>query len=73
MINNNQKEYCANNNASLIIESLRKIYPNERFSKVVSDFMDSKTYEMLYDFETGMWAESPDYVLEWYLEEKNSK
>ena len=71
MINKSQKEYCANNLAAMVIESLRDMYPEVRFSKLVSDFMDSKTYELLYDFETGMWAEGPDYILEWYLDEQN--
>jgi len=70
MISNDKKEYCANNLASMVIAKLKKTYPNERFSKLVSDFMGSKTYELLYDFDTGMWAEGPDYIFEWYLEEK---
>lgn len=71
MINKSQKEYCANNLAAMVIESLRDMYPEVRFSKLVSDFMDSKTYKLLYDFETGMWSEGPDYILEWYLDEQN--
>ena len=71
MINKSQKEYCANNLAAMAIEQLRNMYPEVRFSKLVSNFMDSKTYELLYDFETGMWAEGPDYILEWYLDEQN--
>lgn len=73
MIKNSQKEYCANNLASLVIERLRQLYPDIRFSKIVSDFMGSETYDLLYDFETGMWAEGPDYILEWYLKENENK
>lgn len=71
MLKKKQKEYCANNLAAMVIEKLRDMYPEVRFSKLVSDFMDSKTYKLLYDFETGMWAEGPDYILEWYLSEQN--
>lgn len=73
MLKNNQKEYCANNLASMVISQLRKLYPEVRYSKLVSDFIDSKTYDLLYDFETGMWAEGPGYILNEYLEEKKLK
>lgn len=71
MLTNKQKEYCANNISAMVISRLRELYPNERYSKLISDFMDSNTYDLLYDFETGMWAEGPGYVLYDYLEEKN--
>lgn len=71
MLTNKQKEYCANNISAMVISRLRELYPNERYSKLISDFMDSNTYDLLYDFETGMWAEGPGYVLNDYLEEKN--
>lgn len=70
MLRNDQKEYCANNIAAMIISRLRQLYPDVKYSKLISDFMDSKTYDLLYDFDTGMWAEGPGYVLAWYLEEK---
>lgn len=69
MIKNNQKEYCANNLAAIVIEKLREKKPDIRFSKLVSDFMGSKTYDMLYDYETGLWSEGPDYILFCYLKE----
>lgn len=73
MLKNSQKEYCANNLASMVISQLRQLYPDVRYSKLVSDFIDSKTYDLLYDFETGLWAEGPGYILNEYLEERKSK
>lgn len=70
MLRNDQKEYCANNLASMVITRLRQLYPEVRYSKLVSDFIDSKTYDLLYDFETGLWAEGPGYILNEYLEER---
>ena len=73
MIKNSQKEYCANNLASTVITKLRINYPDVRYSKLVSDFMDSKTYDKLYDYDTRLWAEGPSYILELYLKEMNEK
>ena len=73
MIKNSQKEYCANNIASYIITQLRIKYPTIRDSKLISDFMMSNTYDMLYNFKTYFWAESYDYVLEEYLNECSYK
>lgn len=73
MLRNDQKEYCANNIAAMVISSLRERFPDVRYSKLISDFMDSKTYDLLYDFDTGMWSEGPGYVLNWYLEENEKK
>ena len=73
MINNSKKEYCANNLSSIVIVKLRKMYPKERFSKLVSDYMGSNVYNLLYDYSTGMWTEGPDYILEEYLLEKQKK
>ena len=72
-IGNDQKEYCANNIAAIMISSLRERFPDASYSKLISDFMVSETYELLYDFDTAMWAEGPGYVLSWYLEEKEMK
>lgn len=71
MLNNRQKEYCANNLASLVIERLRTENPSIRFSKIVSDFMGSKVYDMLYDYKTHFWAEGPDYIYNSYIKERN--
>ena len=28
--------------------------------------LESKTYKCLYDFETGLWQEGPDYLIDTY-------
>lgn len=73
MIKNSQKEYCANNLSSIVISKLRELYPDVRDSKLISDFMVSETYDLLYDFDTGMWADGPDSILEDYLKEIQNK
>ncbi|MBR1590621.1 MAG: hypothetical protein IJ657_06070 [Acidaminococcaceae bacterium] len=48
-------------------------YANEKhipFDQVISDFSRSKTYEDLFDFETEIWKEGPDYLRSLYEEEK---
>lgn len=36
-------------------------------------FGKSSTYESLFDFDTAIWKEGPDYVMELYEEELQSK
>ena len=69
MIKNNQKEYCANNLSRIVINKICEENPDIRRSKLISDFMDSKTYDLLYDFKTGLWAEGPGYIYYMYKEE----
>lgn len=73
MLRIDQKEYCANNLSSICISRLRELFPNIRYSKIVSDFIDSKTYDLLYEFDTGLWAEGPEYILNEYLQELKNK
>jgi hypothetical protein len=46
---------------------------NISFEKAMVQFTASSTYEMLFDFETAVWKEGPDYLLELYEEEINAK
>lgn len=71
MLRIDQKEYCANNIAAMVIAHLRELFPDIRYSKLLSDFIGSKTYDALYDFDTGLWSRGPGYILNEYLEEKN--
>lgn len=36
-------------------------------------FAESNTYEMLFDFDTAVWKEGPDYLLDLYEEELSSE
>lgn len=46
---------------------------NIPFEKALLEFTRSKTYEALFDYETAIWREGPEYLKEWYLEEKKRK
>lgn len=39
------------------------------FPEAMSLFMCSETYQVLKETENTLWAESPLYVVEWFLEE----
>lgn len=67
------KAYCAHNLVVMVIETLHSIYPNISNEKLLSEFSQSKTYSLLYDFKTRLWAEGPDYILGLYAEEKGVK
>lgn len=73
MLKYEQKEYCANNISAMIITALRKKHPKEGYKNIIFNFINSNTYELLYDFETGFWAEGPGYVLNEYLIEQKQK
>jgi len=66
---NDQKEYCANNLVARIIEILSEEQPDKSMAEIVSSFMESKTYSLLMDFSTRLWAEGPDYIIEIYKRE----
>lgn len=68
-----QKDYCVNNLTALIVNTLSKEIPEGNNIEIAADFMSSHTYELLVDHKTRLWAEGPDYIIEWYKEEKNRK
>ena len=72
IINDNQKEYCANNNASGTLAKLYAIFPNKKKDELISSFVLSQTYTKLYDYSTELWKEGVDYILNLFLEENSS-
>ena len=46
---------------------------NLSFEMAMPQFGKSSTYESLFDFDTAIWKEGPDYVMELYEEELQSK
>ena len=42
---------------------------NKPFDKLLLEFTKSPTYEALFDFETEIWKEGPDYLLELYVKD----
>lgn len=45
---------------------------NVSFEDAMLQFARSSTYETLFDFETAVWKEGPDYLLELYKDELHS-
>ncbi len=69
MISKKQKQYCINNLVSIIVEMLLEESTNIDESEIMYRFTSSKTYELLNDFETGLWREGPDYIMALYKKE----
>ena len=43
------------------------------FETAMLDFLNSNTYSVLFDFETGVWKEGPDYLRSLYEDEQNER
>lgn len=71
-VSDKRKNACAINlMRNMLIKYAQKY--NISFEKAMVQFTASSTYEMLFDFETAVWKEGPDYLLELYEEEINAK
>ena len=46
---------------------------NVIFDDALEIFIKSKTYQALYDFDTMLYTEGPDYLLEWFERELKDK
>lgn len=46
---------------------------NLSFEEAVMLFYHSETYNILRETENALWAESPGYILDMYLDEKNAR
>lgn len=69
-VTDKEKELCAKRLISMIIDTLHNIIPEHSKDSLLEDFINSKTHSMLFDFETKLWTEGPDYILCLYAEEK---
>ena len=60
-----QKESCA---VSLMRDAVEELSLREGLSyeDALLRFTSSKVYEALFDYDTGIWRESPDYLLNLY-------
>lgn len=66
---NAQKEYCIHNLAVAVVNSLKEKMPDKKDPELMAMFCKSKTYKLLSDVSTRLWAEGPDYILDMYLNE----
>lgn len=65
-VTDKQKEACAvitmRETISMLAES-----KNISYEQAMLKFTDSKIYDALFDFDTGIWKESPIYLLDLYF------
>lgn len=66
-----QKNYCA---ISLMRSMLIKYAQrnNLSFEDAMFGFIKSSTYEALFDYDTAIWKEGPDYLMALYKEEQQT-
>lgn len=66
----NEKMICA---ADLIFTDAVQDYAlraNLPVSEVRDQMIDSGAYDALYDFDTGLWTQGPDYFIDFFLKMK---
>lgn len=62
---NSQKESCAVDLMRDTVEAL-SLREGISYEEALFRFTSSKIYDTLFDYETGVWKESPDYLLNLY-------
>ena len=62
-------DFCIHNLTAMVSKGLRKRFPNKDKNDLITEFCSSNTYKMLCNYESGLWAEGPDYILDFYGEE----
>lgn len=72
LVTEKQKEYCAVTVMRRMIEKYAK-QNGISFEDMMYAFSESSVYEALFDFETDIWKEGPDYLIALYEEEIASK
>ncbi len=64
------KQYCINNLVMMIVETIQMKRPDLDSNTILEQFTRSRTYGLLYDTETGLWTEGPDYIIGLWREEQ---
>jgi hypothetical protein len=68
-LDNHQKELCA----VAVMRSMLEDYSVDMgiaFKEALFRFASSDTYNMLFDFSTGLWREGPDYLRNIFVKTK---
>lgn len=68
-MNKNQIENLVHLMVAKIALELLNIFKNEDCFGVIENFSNSRTFANLFNFDTELWHESPNYIIECYLEE----
>ena len=67
-VSDKRKNACAVNlMRSMLVKYAQKHHCS--FEDIMLQFTESATYEALFDFDTAIWKEDPDYLLDVYEEE----
>lgn len=61
MENEKRKEACAIETMCYMLREYA-IEKNVSFETAMTSFVDSIVYQTLFDFDTGVWKEGPDYL-----------
>lgn len=66
----NLEKGIAHTKISVIANAVQYLQPilNKTCDEILRDFIASDIYDMVQETETRMWAESGQYVGEWYIE-----
>lgn len=67
-ISDEQKELCAISVMRTMLNDY-SVKAERPFDELFYQFVDSATYEALLDYQTGLWAEGPDYLRAVYVDE----
>lgn len=60
-VTNEQKDFVATEMLRLVVENI-KLKEKKSFDAAFSKFVKSAAYDVLYDFDTEVWKEGPDYI-----------
>lgn len=66
------KEYCMHNLVSMVVKKLHTRYPQYSEIDLMSEFSQARVYGLLFEPETGLWKEGPDYIISLYEKERNN-
>ena len=67
-LNDTQREACAVQAMRAMLEDYAQAH-NVPFDQALLSFAASRLYRGLFDYETGLWAEGPTYLMALYEEE----
>ena len=68
---NESREYTMNLLATMVAQDIAK-KESLSFEEAFSEFRKTRTFMMLYESETGLWLNGPDYIFDEYNLEKRS-
>ena len=71
-INDRTKEASALASMQRMLEKYAAKY-NVPFEEAMEQYASSESYSALFDYNTGLWREGPDYLLAWFEQELEHK